>query len=147
MTRFDSKLCLQDVSSLVDVCRQSIVFQTVENITACLAAILEDPDVRVLRIKNRLDTGYDARRSAGYRDVAMNIQIISAQTKTLGIDSHVCELQLMLQSVAELKVTHTSPTHAPSFVCILPLHGKHTIKCQLFSLLHYEAILYSLFFV
>ena len=92
------------MSRLVDVCRQSIVFQTVENITACLASIAQDSDIRVLRIKNRLDPGYDARRSAGYRDVALNLQIVSAQTKTLGIDSHVCELQLMLQSVEELKV-------------------------------------------
>jgi hypothetical protein len=115
------KLCLQDVSSLVDVCRQSIVFQTVENITVCLASIAEDPDVRVLRIKNRLDPGFDARRSAGYRDVAINIQIISAQTKALGIDSHVCELQLMLQSVAELKVSHTYPSH--SLLCFLIFHS------------------------
>jgi hypothetical protein len=57
-----------------------------------------------LRIKNRMDPGYDARRSAGYRDVALNLQIVSTQTKALGIDYHVCELQLMLQSVAELKV-------------------------------------------
>ena len=105
-------LILQDVSRLVDVCRQSIVFQTVDNITVCLESIAEDPDIRVLRVKNRLDPGFDARLSAGYRDLALNLQIVSAQTKALGIDSHVCEMQLMLQSVAELKVCHC-PTSIP----------------------------------
>jgi hypothetical protein len=97
-------MSFQDVSRLVDVCRQTVVFKKVEGITACISLIAADPEVRVMRIKNRLDPAYDARRSAGYRDVAVNLQIVSAQTKELGIDNHVCELQLMLQEVAELKV-------------------------------------------
>jgi hypothetical protein len=97
--------CLQDVSRLVDVCRQTVIFRTVEGIIACLASIAKDPDIKILRIKNRLNPEFDARKSAGYRDVALNLQIVTEQTKALGIDAHVCELQLMLQSVAELKVS------------------------------------------
>jgi hypothetical protein len=121
-------LILQDVSRLVDVCRQSIVFQTVDNITVCLESIARDPDIRVLRVKNRLDPGFDARLSAGYRDLALNLQIVSAQTKALGIDSHVCELQLMLQSVAELKVCHcpTSIPPTPLLFCLLHTQAQVT---------------------
>ncbi len=56
-----------DVSRLVDVCRQSIVFDRPEDLAACLRAVAADPEVVVHRVKNRLDPAYDARTSAGYR--------------------------------------------------------------------------------
>ena len=92
---------------LVDVCRQTIVFEGVNDLTQCLKVLSEDQDVHILRIKNRLDPFYDARQSAGYRDVAMNLCISNEQTQVLCIDQHVCELQLLLKSVAEMKVSHS----------------------------------------
>ena len=94
----------QDVSRLVDLCRQSIVFESVGDVTACLAAIRADPEVVVLRVKNRLDPGYDSAASAGYRDVALNIRLVGPEACSLGVETHVCELQLILRPIAELKV-------------------------------------------
>lgn len=33
-------------------------------------------------------------------------QIVSAEAQALAVDSHVCELQLILRSFAEMKVPH-----------------------------------------
>jgi len=93
----------QDVSSIVDLCRQCIVFEDLKDIAACLRVIEADCEVRVLRVKNRLDLKHRSSISAGYRDVGMNLQIVSAETRTAGIDSHICELQLIYKPVAELK--------------------------------------------
>ena len=46
-----STLGWQDPSLLVDLCRQSIVFEDVAGVAACLRAISEDPDVTILRVK------------------------------------------------------------------------------------------------
>ena len=80
------------------------MFAEVSGITACIKAIAADPDVKVMRVKNRLDPSFDGRQSAGYRNISMNLCITTAQTKALGIHKHICELQLLLQAVAEIKV-------------------------------------------
>jgi hypothetical protein len=58
-----------DVGRLCDVCRQSIVFTSVAGLLGCLRLLVEDPEVRVLRIKNRLARCHSASDTAGYRDV------------------------------------------------------------------------------
>ena len=93
----------QDVSLLVDVCRQCIVFETVRDLRACVDVIAADPDAAVLRVKNRLDPAYDAAVSAGYRDVNVVLRLRTALTGWLGVDGHVCEVQLVPRSVAEVK--------------------------------------------
>lgn len=95
---------MQDVSRLVDLCRQSIVFDRAGEIASCLRAIQEDAEVQVLRIKNRLDPDYDSAQSAGYRDVLVNIRLVTPESCALGVNAHVCELQLLLRHFAELKV-------------------------------------------
>jgi hypothetical protein len=55
----------QDVSRLVDVCRQSIVYASLADLAAGLDAIARDPAVRVVRVKNRLSPTYSAAQSAG----------------------------------------------------------------------------------
>ena len=85
------------------MCRQTIVFDRLEDLLACLQIISADGEAQVLRIKNRMDPTYDARDS-GYRDVAMNLRLRSADAQCLGVDTHVCELQLLLLSIALLKV-------------------------------------------
>ena len=94
-----------DVSRLVDVCRKSIVFETVEDLRTCLAAMWGDTEVVVERVKNRLDPGYDARATAGYRDVAVNLRVVGLGAAELGLDTHVCEVQLVLRGFADLKVS------------------------------------------
>ena len=89
---------------LSDLCRQSIVFRDAAGLAGCLRAIADDPDAEVVRVKNRLDPGYDAAASAGYRDVGLNLRLLSAQARELGVEAHVCEVQLILRPYAELKV-------------------------------------------
>jgi hypothetical protein len=99
-------VCGQDVSHLLDVCRQSIYFESIAGVTACLAAISRDSDVELSRIKNRFDPGLNSAASAGYRNLAVNLRIVTAETRALGIEMHVCEVQLLLLPMAAIKVSH-----------------------------------------
>ncbi len=101
---FHLNLRVQDVSRLLDLCRQSIVFESLDDLASCLQTIEADPDVTILRIKNRLDPNYNSLTTAGYRDVELNMLIINQATLDLGINTHVCEMQLIHQPFAELKV-------------------------------------------
>ena len=56
-----------DVSRLLDCCRQTIYFETVENIVCCLEAISCDQDIIILKIQNRMRPSYDSVHSAGFR--------------------------------------------------------------------------------
>ena len=47
--------------------RQAIIFRDLESLARCLERIEADPDVEVVRIKNRYYTSYDADETAGYR--------------------------------------------------------------------------------
>ncbi len=86
------------------MCRQSIVFKKISDLISCLQSLIEDKEVIILRIKNRLDRDYDASCSAGYRDVGLNLRIDSAETVQLGVQMHVCEVQLILIPFADIKV-------------------------------------------
>jgi hypothetical protein len=97
-------VALQDVSRLVDICRQCICFENVQDLTYCLKIITSDKEARLVRIKNRLDLLYDERQSAGYRNLALNLSLATDWTCSLGLEEHVCELQLILKSFAEVKV-------------------------------------------
>ncbi len=108
----NTALLHQDISRLVDLCRQCIAFENIEDLSACVRAVRTDPDIIVLRIKNRFDAAYDSNLSKGYRDVAINMCIRSRGTRDLGISTHVCELQLILISFAKLKVRQTCVTLA-----------------------------------
>jgi hypothetical protein len=69
-----------------------------------MKVIINDPEVQICRVKNRMDPGYNASATAGYRDVVLNMQIKTQQTAAMGVDGHVCEVQLILNRFAELKV-------------------------------------------
>ena len=94
----------QDVSKLIDICRQCIVFETVSDLMDCLVAIAGDDDTSIVRIKNRLDPAYDSALSAGYRDVCVNLRFSNELAESWGIERHVCEVQLVLLPYATLKV-------------------------------------------
>ena len=57
-----------------------------------------------VQVKNRTDLAFDSARSAGYRDVAVNLRIVNRLTLMLGLETHVCEVQLILRHFADLKV-------------------------------------------
>ena len=48
---------------------------------------------------------YDGSETAGYRDVALNLRLCTAAALELGVELHVCEVQLLLRRFAEIKVT------------------------------------------
>jgi hypothetical protein len=100
--------CFQDASRLTDLCRQCIIFDCIADLVDCLRTIEADPETRLLRIKNRMDPGYNAQPCGGYRDVALNLHIVSQLTSSYAVDAHVCEVQLILRPFAEVKVSHVS---------------------------------------
>ncbi len=122
-------LCLfwQDVSRLLDLSRQSIVFDSSVDIAACIRAVREDSDAHVVRIKNKLDPSFDAGPYGGYRDVAVNLRLTTPAAICLGLESHVCELQLLLRPFAEFKVVlHTAlPVPIPPITGPLPRYETH----------------------
>jgi hypothetical protein len=71
----------------------------------CLRIIEADPEILLVRIKNRMEPAYNAQTSGGYRDVSLNLRIISALASSFAVDAHVCEVQLVLRPFAEVKVS------------------------------------------
>jgi hypothetical protein len=57
-----------------------------------------------VQVKNRMDPEFNSARTAGYRDVVVNLQLVNEEAELLGVARHVCELQLILVPVFELKV-------------------------------------------
>jgi hypothetical protein len=80
------------------------MFEAPEELLTCAQQILADPELQIVRVKNRFDLLYNAAISGGYRDVCFNLRIITSETKSLGLDAHVCELQLALLPIACIKV-------------------------------------------
>ncbi len=53
------------------------------------------------QVLNRLQHDYDAPTlSQGYRDVNLSLRLDTAETRRLGTDLHVCEVQLLLAEFA-----------------------------------------------
>ena len=46
---------------------------------------------------------YDSARSAGYRDVNVLLRFVSQGAVKMGCETHICELQLVLCNIADLK--------------------------------------------
>ena len=51
-----------------------------------------------------MDRSFDSAQTAGYRDVSINLRLVNSRTAELGVDTHVCELQLILLPIFRLKV-------------------------------------------
>ena len=47
---------------------------------------------------------------SGYRDVSMNLCLVGPDVARLGLDRHVCEVQLLLRAFADLKVSAPGPS-------------------------------------
>jgi hypothetical protein len=80
---------------LTDVVRSSIEYSNVEGALQGLRQVQACPGYRILRIKNRFARGYDARKSAGYRDLSMNLRELGS--------GFVVELQFHLDKMIAIK--------------------------------------------
>lgn len=70
------------------------------DVIQCVKVITSDPDLHLVRIKNRLSPVFNTLGTAGYRDVSMNFRIVNAETMRWGLDTHVCEVQLVPFEIA-----------------------------------------------
>ena len=123
--------CYQDVSLLLDLARQRIIFETVADLALCLRLVCSDFDVVVARIKNRLDPSCNAQSTAGYRDVLVTLSLRCGDAALLGCDGHLCELQLALLDFARLQVLGLHRLHCAYFVSQFDGHGRCHNLCPL----------------
>jgi len=133
----------------VDVCRETIYFQSVSDMIACMRVISEERELVVVRVKNRMQLEEEDLLSIGFRHVCINVRVqnyeaeqarsdsvirarqifsppahlffLSVFVPTVpgkpdqkypsqrGVESHVCEILLVLVSFAELM---TAERHA-----------------------------------
>ena len=95
----------------MDLCRQSIVFQSVSDLVSCFRTLAKDEEIVLVRVKNRLDpsggSSASAQASAGFRNLAVNLRFDTDYMRRLGLDLHICEVQLMLMKFAEIKVSQS----------------------------------------
>ena len=57
----------------------------------------------MVHFKNRFLDAYDAKSTAGYRNASLSVVLVDAVTSSLGVESHVCELQLGIAEVEAVK--------------------------------------------
>eukprot|EP00929_Paragymnodinium_shiwhaense_P020848 TRINITY_DN13766_c0_g2_i1.p1 TRINITY_DN13766_c0_g2~~TRINITY_DN13766_c0_g2_i1.p1 ORF type:complete len:656 (+),score=96.36 TRINITY_DN13766_c0_g2_i1:170-2137(+) len=88
---------------LVDIVRASIVCDTTLQLLTVLRRIAGDNGAGIVRIKNLFDPSYDSDMTAGYRCLALNIIIVDQRTRSSSTEQHICELQLGLHKMHELK--------------------------------------------
>jgi hypothetical protein len=86
-----------------DIVRQNVVFDTIPDMTSMMGALHNDPEIKVIRVKNRMATAYDSSLTCGYRDVLVNLCLQNDITKYFNINVHICELQLVLKEVVEVR--------------------------------------------
>ena len=72
-------------------------------LATAIRTIRADPELVVVGRKNSLSLAHDSRTSAGYRNVALSILVIDPFTTSLGLETHVCELQLGLKDIEALR--------------------------------------------
>eukprot|EP00937_MAST-01D_sp_MAST-1D-sp2_P001018 g1018.t1 len=92
---------------LNDLCRASMVFDTLGQMTACLRAIAADDELLLVRTgahKMRLREDFDAAAlSGGYRDVQLTVVLSSPEARARGAHEHLAEVQLHLSAFVDLK--------------------------------------------
>jgi len=54
---------------------QLLVFDVIEDMSTMLERFRRDPELVIVRIKNRFDCQYDSQLSAGYRDVMVSVSL------------------------------------------------------------------------
>eukprot|EP00282_Hemiselmis_andersenii_P037020 CAMPEP_0169436396 /NCGR_PEP_ID=MMETSP1042-20121227/5566_1 /TAXON_ID=464988 /ORGANISM="Hemiselmis andersenii, Strain CCMP1180" /LENGTH=738 /DNA_ID=CAMNT_0009547087 /DNA_START=37 /DNA_END=2253 /DNA_ORIENTATION=+ len=97
-----------DLSRVLDACRQSLFFDDVSSLTGCLRALASDPKIEIVRIKSTMGENFDGSNDvlfAGMRFVSLNVRLWSSESATLCVDSHVCEIILMLTRIKEVETS------------------------------------------
>eukprot|EP00929_Paragymnodinium_shiwhaense_P028939 TRINITY_DN16698_c0_g1_i1.p1 TRINITY_DN16698_c0_g1~~TRINITY_DN16698_c0_g1_i1.p1 ORF type:complete len:672 (+),score=51.14 TRINITY_DN16698_c0_g1_i1:81-2018(+) len=89
--------------SLCDLVRGSIICQSPKDVMILLNRILSDKAAKIVRIKNRFDMQYDSAVSGGYRNLSLNIIIVNPETHASCTERHICELQIGLSVIHDLK--------------------------------------------
>lgn len=84
-----------DASKLVDICRERILFDSIEDMLKCCHSIICDKDIIIKRVKNRMSMHYDSNKTAGFRFLLFNFCIVTPETSRLQLDHHVCEVMLV----------------------------------------------------
>jgi hypothetical protein len=91
-----------DVSRLLDVCRERIVFEKLQDLADCLQAVHDDEEFIIVRIKSSMGkSGVKPVINSGLGFISINLMIDNNQTRKLAIHTHVCELQFTLKGFAE----------------------------------------------
>jgi hypothetical protein len=94
-----------DVSRLLDVCRERIVFESLEDMGDCLEALMADPEVSVVRVKSSMTRpGLNPVVNTGLQFISVNMRIQNSQTKRLAVSAHVCEVLFMLRGAAQASI-------------------------------------------
>ena len=91
-----------DVSRLTDVVRQRLIFRSLADLESCLATILKDRELEVAGVTNAYCIHTDAFKTAGYRDMVLQLKLRNSATGFFGVSMHVCELQLVHSEMAGL---------------------------------------------
>ena len=88
-----------DTSLLLDVARATIVFSQVSDLVDCLEALCRDPDIDIVRIVNGMDPEKSEEPlQAGLKFVKVNLAIHTERMRMFGVETHICELILILHS-------------------------------------------------
>jgi len=95
-----------DTSLLLDVARSTIVFSQVSDLVNCLEALCRDPNIDIVRIVNGLDPEKSEEPlQAGLKFVKVNMAISTERMRLYGVETHICELILILHSQIILRRT------------------------------------------
>lgn len=100
-----------DASMLIDLVRSSITCESLDGIISVVNNICGDRHIKILKIKNRFDPKYDSGDSAGYRNLSFSLLLADSVTEQCGVDKHVCELQVGLKVMDDLKNTKGDHGH------------------------------------
>ena len=93
-----------DASRLLDLVRETISFESIAQLRACLANLAEDPCVRIIRIKSQLRREFNARvSSGGYRTIIVNLCLVTPFATAMGVQEHAAELQMTLLPFMRLR--------------------------------------------
>ncbi len=93
-----------DVALLADLCRQMLVFETVNDLAATLRAMLgEQQEWRVVRVKNGFEPELVSAGTPGFRHVVCNVELTQSGADGGPGWRHICEVQLLLRAFHVLR--------------------------------------------
>ena len=88
----------------MDCCKSSLYFRDMGGVLALLEALRRDPELKIVAVRNRMGLSRTNSKHwlIGEKSemlpwcVALNLLISNDETRKLGLDGHLCELQLFL---------------------------------------------------